>query len=533
VDRDSRLGLGRAYLEVGNLTRQLDSIAEAQNVVERGVHMLEALSSEKPADAESHRALALGLKSLGLILTSVGRRQESLPAFRRSTDLFRGLVDADPSDRRLRVEWSQGESLCASSLLTAHRLNEALEGAERARAILEAVAGNPPAEEYLAGLVDANGSLAMILEQTGRRKEALAAYERARDLGEMRFQANSQDDEAGHELARNLGNQGICLRESGRPGEALAALERAREVLRITGEAYPTMVNVRAISAWIDGMRAETLVALGRDAEALHALERAQAAREALIKANPSVVRNLEQLSRVNYQIADIHQRAARTSEVLATFERAREFAAGLANAHPQEPVYRDELAAICTELGDRYDKAGKAKEALASFDQALSIHGQRLTASPAMPSVPGNVADKLRRRGIALHRCGRPADAVRDIRQSIDVLRGLKSPTPVDIYDIACCLSLIHGIALESGSGLTAADGRAAAEEAMTVLRQAVTAGYREVAWMKSDPDLAPIRSRPDFQTLMADMEFPDQPFASSDAMAGPASPARSQPER
>jgi hypothetical protein len=48
-----------------------------------------------------------------------------------------------------------------------------------------------------------------------------------------------------------------------------------------------------------------------------------------------------------------------------------------------------------------------------------------------------------------------------------------------------------------------------------MAVLRQAVGAGYRNVTWMKRDPDLDPLRMRPDFQALMADLAFPSDPFS------------------
>jgi serine/threonine-protein kinase len=63
----------------------------------------------------------------------------------------------------------------------------------------------------------------------------------------------------------------------------------------------------------------------------------------------------------------------------------------------------------------------------------------------------------------------------------------------------------------------MTATEGRTAAEQAMQWLYRAVARGYRNVALMQRDPDLDPLRSRPDFQLLMMDLEFPDDPFALS----------------
>src|SRR5262249_47461952 len=103
-DRDSRLSLGRAYLEVGDLTRQLDSTEEAQKVLLRAVALFETLSREDPADVEPRRTLAFGLRFLSSIMNSVGRSDEGLAMLGRSKELFRALAEADPADRRLRGE---------------------------------------------------------------------------------------------------------------------------------------------------------------------------------------------------------------------------------------------------------------------------------------------------------------------------------------------------------------------------------------------------------------------------------------------
>jgi serine/threonine-protein kinase len=63
----------------------------------------------------------------------------------------------------------------------------------------------------------------------------------------------------------------------------------------------------------------------------------------------------------------------------------------------------------------------------------------------------------------------------------------------------------------------MTAAEGRAAAARAMQWLHRAVARGYRNLALMNRDHDLDPLRSRLDFQLLMMDLEFPDEPFSLS----------------
>lgn len=48
----------------------------------------------------------------------------------------------------------------------------------------------------------------------------------------------------------------------------------------------------------------------------------------------------------------------------------------------------------------------------------------------------------------------------------------------------------------------------------AIEMLRRAVATGYRDVNWMRRDPDLDPLRSRSDFQVLLLDLAFPADPF-------------------
>ena len=82
----------------------------------------------------------------------------------------------------------------------------------------------------------------------------------------------------------------------------------------------------------------------------------------------------------------------------------------------------------------------------------------------------------------------------------------------------MTCAHALLAGLAAEPGSGMTAAKGRTEADRAMARLRQAIAAGYRKLFFMRTDPELDPLRSRPDFQLLMMDLEFPDDPFARED---------------
>jgi tetratricopeptide (TPR) repeat protein len=515
-DRESRLSLGRAYYEVGELTRELDSIEEAEAVLRRGLALFDTLSGENPADAEVQRAFAFCLRELGVTLTGVGRHDEALESKRRSRDLFRTLAQADPAERALRYEWAHAEMLVGMALvLSNHPPAEVLEATERAQAILEAKVGDgPQSPDFQSNLRDLYGALGYALEAVGRGDEALAAYRRAQDLSETLFRTNPNDPEAGHELARNLGNMGIHLASVSRDAEALAAYGRALEVLTVARNANRTLVRLPAASAWIESLAAATLVKLGRNDEALAALGRAWEAREMLIKANPPVTRNREQFMWIVRQTVDIYRSTKRMSEAAAALERARQFLASLVKSHPQIPEYRADLAARSNDLGGIYEAMGKLTEARESFDAAIATYGDLVESGPANASHRYELARGFRHRGVVMQKLGRPSDAVGDFRQSITKLKELAVPSPLSLYDLACAQSSLAGVSLEAGSGLSTVEGQAAAEAAMATLRRARGAGWHGLAELRSDPSLAPLRSRPDFQLLLMDLAFPPWPF-------------------
>jgi serine/threonine-protein kinase len=517
-DRDSRLALGRAYLEVSELTRQLDSVDEASLVLRRALDLFEGLSRENPADEESQRGLALGERALSIIKYMVGQEDEGFAAELRSRELFRALAAGHPDDRQLRRDWAESERHIAASLDIRDRRTEAIEAIERARGILATSdKQGPPSDAWEAELLEIHGTRAMILGDSGRSDEALAAYEQAREFGEELFRRRPEDPRTSHELARTLGNRGGFLLSLGRRADALASYERALDVLRAAGGANPNVFLFPAASAWIEFGRAGELVALGRDAEALEGLLRARTAREILVRANPAVVRNRTQLLGVNFQISGIHRRAGRMPQAIESLERARDQAASLLDSHPAEREYQRYLVSAYSELGDLHAALRHEGRVRECFDKALAIARQLDHADAVTPSLPTDVAQTTRRRGSAWQKCGRSAQAASDFRESIALLRGAKSPGPADYYNIACALSLLSGVASESTSGLSAADGRAAGDEAMRSLHQAAAGGWRGVAALRADPDLAPIRSRLDFQMLVLDIAFPADPFAAT----------------
>ena len=135
-DRDSRLALGRAYLEVSELTRQLDSVEEANAVLgARPGSLLGAVPGEPGRRGVSTRWHSARERSESSSTWLGSRMRDSRRSCGRGSSSA-ALAAAHPGDRQLQRDWAESERHVAASLDIRDRPTEAIEAIERARSIL-------------------------------------------------------------------------------------------------------------------------------------------------------------------------------------------------------------------------------------------------------------------------------------------------------------------------------------------------------------------------------------------------------------
>jgi hypothetical protein len=168
--------------------------------------------------------------------------------------------------------------------------------------------------------------------------------------------------------------------------------------------------------------------------------------------------------------------------------------------------------------MGWALERNDKPAEAQAAFERAMAILQKLADANPSVTRWQIALSDSLMELGDIHLSAGRTSEAVAFERRAIAIRMRLSSRTPTDLYNLCCSHATLSSLAANPGSGMTAAEGPAEADRAMEWLREAVVAGYRKVAALRTDHSLDPLRSRPDFQLLMMDLEFPADPFARGD---------------
>ena len=165
--------------------------------------------------------------------------------------------------------------------------------------------------------------------------------------------------------------------------------------------------------------------------------------------------------------------------------------------------------------MGNVLRTIGKPIEALASSEKARSLRESLIRANPSVTEYRSDLAVTLGIIGNLKRAAGQYSEAAASFRKAIVLLEGLPSRTPEDHYNAACYHASLAGVADQIRAGITSAEARTEAEHAMADLRRAVTSGFRMLSLIAIDHDLDPLRSRADFQELMMDLTFPDDPFA------------------
>lgn len=240
-----------------------------------------------------------------------------------------------------------------------------------------------------------------------------------------------------------------------------------------------------------------------------------EAARE-LLQAHQLQERLLERAneeSRPRYQ-EDLRITADRLGEVYllwkgdpakarAYFQQACDLALGLAQTDDRGTRHRQNLAYARSRLGLCAQRQGDAAAATEQFAQSLALWEQLAAEEdPEMLHIQGELA-------LTLARAGRHEEAAAKARQ----LEQLSPEYPRNLYNVACCYSLCgEAIARTPAAGEPQAERLQAhyLDQALATLQKAKALGLENLHYLAIDPDLAALRSHPEFAALLTPASKP-----------------------
>ncbi|QEH39183.1 Serine/threonine-protein kinase PknB [Aquisphaera giovannonii] len=554
-DPATQLDLMAAYRRLGDITREIGSIEDAKGYYLKGLERAQALAAGRPGDLELMRERAELLLSLGVTQLHSRQAEAAARSDEEAVALFRSLRRARGDDPDVRVALAHALTMAATGRVHAGKLDEAEVSLREAIAALEGL-GDSKARHALASARRGLGET--LVRIPGRLGEAMASLRAATEI----WRALAREDPGNFSAAEDLASNNLQLADAlifqNRAREALELLRPAREVLEPLVRENPRVSSMRHGLGLVDYVTGSALFGLGDHAEALRSYERALDQLGRVAREHPTEERYQSPgLAGIHLSMGELHRNVGDLAAAAQTMRAALEIQAEATRRHPDNLANRVNLAMVHRSIGMVQVESGDPAGALASARLALEILEK--ASPPGAPNVmveselyqarlvlaaaerkaghpaaaleglrrveadlarlssgdPENVEYRMQlglcrcRIGALEHALGRDAEALRAWEQARPLIEGL----PLDVSDRLFALAILRSarIPLLAGRDPAAEAGRRRQGElAVDALRRAVALGFKNRVWLDVDPELEPVRGRPDFQALARSIPTP-----------------------
>jgi tetratricopeptide (TPR) repeat protein len=504
----ARAQLGKALFDLANLTAALESPAQAIGPMREAVALGEDLFREEPDNPVYREALAEAQNGLGDFCERTTRFDEAEAAYTRSLALCEpnGAAPATPKCR-----------------------------------LLEGVA---------------HGNLGHLAIVQGRFREGVVFHQKARAVFERLVEENLLRPDSERRLALCDNNLGDAYRALAEKERSIAALRRALEVWdRLTAE-HPRRLQYQEDLAGCLTNLGYAYLRAGDAGRAEGPLRRAVDVLMPLGRANPSVVQFQKDVGRAHLSLGTCLDMAGRFTDSEAAYREALRVYERLAQDHPEDPGAAQSVATAQLDLGVLEMDRGGGEAALAWIDKALAtLQAQEQGPAGAFASRFAWFIAYLARAGTLLD-LGRPVEAEAEWERAMALDKGRSrhylafvhamieerrtgrdqaavyrehyagavaeyEGNPTNAYPMGCAAFLAAELYAQASKAAAQDDRLSSAERHQRAERYASLAlSYLEkdrrmdyfrsgVHWqrLRQDHELDPLRSRPAFQKLLAEL--------------------------
>jgi serine/threonine protein kinase len=473
---ESRAGVANAHARVGYIRAVLGERKEAEAAWQRARDLYAGLVADFPGIPVYRRDLARVHLDLAIIYAAAERGQEAQAEYDQCLRIERGLVSELPDVPSYRLSLAKSLTQRGIHLKNSGRPQEAEDVYKEALALLkQLVADHPREPAYRAALGGTLGDLGTLLYRGGRSREAV-------------------------------------LHDPGRSREAADAFAQAVEIFQQLAADHPTESDYRERLAMHQDHLAGTLADTGRDAEAEESFLQALKTRRQLVSEFPGkpVYREGLALTLNNYGI--LLKNTERATEAEKLYGDALAIHKQLIVDYPEVTAYHDRVAAASVNLARLFLARRDADAARRLLEDAEPHIQAALKANPRHPRYRNNyrlIRWRLAETRLELRDHAGAAVAAGEFLQA-------EVEPPRDAYTAAGLFAGCVRLAAQD-ERLTADKRQELAktygDRALSALRQAIDKGAKEVGQMAKDPSLDPLRSRADFQKLLADVKAKNKP--------------------
>jgi tetratricopeptide (TPR) repeat protein/tRNA A-37 threonylcarbamoyl transferase component Bud32 len=504
--RDYQATLASSCANLAILRNNAGQTKEAEEWIQQAIAILEKLVPEFPAFADYKKRLAASYYALGTIRLAGKDISQARSALERSYALWEELIQSFPKQREYQM--GLGKTCNVLGALESGRgdLAAAEKHYRQAIQVLETQPSNPADAdlEWKTAQSTSLLNLGLLLLQGGRLPEAEAPLRQALPLVRELAQKLPEDPTYRLKLASACDGLGAVIRQ---PQEAESFQRQALAEYRTLSDKFPTVPGYSYKQAEASHQLGYLLASTHHPPEAEQFFRDSIAIlrklstdfptrpdfRNALGKAMTSLVQLQASLGR-------LQEARKENEEVLAVFEK-------LVLELPSMAEYKSNAGLACFNLGRLLSDLGDFPKARERLEQGV----RHYQAALALDSSNSQCRDRLQLTYQALIqtqlRLSQHREAARTATEELRMSAGKGA----DSYNAACSLARCVPV-VEKDTQLVAEKRTALAQDyatqAIALLREAVAKGFRDGKHMKTDPDLTPLRSRPDFQKIVQDLE-------------------------
>ncbi len=232
------LALSDTYNQLGNIAQQTAALAEARAWFLKSLETRKQLVADHPADSQFRRKMANADDNLATVDGRLKHEDLARREFDSATEIRSKLVEENPDQPEFSRDLAQGYYNQGVYWRNSGHLAAALEPLDRAAAIFEKLIPQSTAANSLQS-IDVETKLVQSLRGAGevavglqKWPDALAFYDRARQIAEPLARRNPFLVEMQAEVAASYTGIGICKMQAGATAEALDQYQRARDIRR-------------------------------------------------------------------------------------------------------------------------------------------------------------------------------------------------------------------------------------------------------------------------------------------------------------
>ena len=438
--QDVRELAGTIVFDVHDAIRDLPGSTPARKLlVERTLKYLDTLSHDAADDYGLLAEVASAYERIGdaqgqFLQNSLGDTQASLASYRHAYALRERIVAARPDDAAARLALARGQRLIANQVWANGNLKAALDGVNRAIAILQKMPQEIPVLKEEATAYQLRSTLYSNpdMGSLGSPKDARESVTLEEGVVAELVQRLPGDPEIAELHIVSLLSLGEALEAEGEWGEARSRYELALKLVNSRDANAPSGSYVRRISS-IENHLAFVDARLGDPAAALAAARAAIEVDTRLVAADPRNHLYQRDLASSRTNAAAMMAVAGDIRGALENMDASITLMRGILREDPANDRYRIELGNMHEARGD-INMVGKAYErAVTDYTSAVQIMdraGAADAADLATLELRGESRDRL---GLALAAASRLDEAHTAFRETLRLLLPTEHPPALD----------------------------------------------------------------------------------------------------